>query len=189
MVGKKNVVLGFLFLAFSAGLGPYMVTKMLPTARQAQDTRVAATGKLAEVVQNNYDDTETLAKVAPEKHARLNSEAILGMNQQVNAAAPIDSVKGGPHAHGNLEALLNIVAGLALCFVTCRRYWMKQAISWLFLGGMFLHSGMLYLAVVFNQAWAGKVLGTGVGPIMLLAALVLMGFASYVGFRGEIVRE
>lgn len=189
MVGKKNVVLGFLFLALSASLGPYMVTQMLPTAGKAQDTRVAATGKLAEVAQSNYDDPETLAKVAPDKLSRLNSEAILGMNQQVNASAPIDAVKGGPHAHGNLEALLNIVAGLALCFVTCRRYWVKQAISWLFLGGMFLHSGMLYLVVVFNQAWAGKVLGTGIGPIMLLAALVLMGIAAYIGFRGEIVRE
>lgn len=189
MVGKKNVVLGFLFLALSSALGPYMVTQLYPTASLAQEARVAATGKLAEVAQNNYDDPETLARIAPEKHAQLNTEATLGMNKQVNARAPIDGVKGGPHAHGNLEALLNIVVGITLCFVTCRRYWVKQAISWLFLLGMFLHAGMLYLVVVFSQGWAGTVLGTGVGPIMLLAGLVMMAFAAFAGFRGEIVRE
>lgn len=189
MIGKKNVVFGFLFLALTAALGPYMVAKVLPTADQAQEGRVSATGKLAEVVQSNYDDPETLAAIAPEKLAKLNSEAILGINRQINAEAPADAIKGGPHAHGNLESLLNIVVGVVLCFVTCKRAWMKQAISWLFILGTLLHSGMLYLVVVFNQAWAGQVLGTGAGPIMILAGLVLAGVAAAVGFRGEIVRD
>lgn len=189
MTGRKNIVFGFIFLAISAALGPYMVTKMLPTARDAQGARVEATGKLAEVVQSNYDDLETLEAVAPDKLAKLNSEAILGINKQINATAPVDSVKGGPHAHGNLEALLNIVVGVVLCFVTCKKAWMKEVISWLFIAGTLLHSGMLYLAVVLNQAWAGQVLGTGIGPIMILLGLVLAGMAAAVGFRGEIVRD
>lgn len=189
MIGKKNIVFGFLFLAVSAALGPYMVTTMLPTARQAQETRVTATGQLAEVAQSNYDDPETLAAIAPDKLARLNSEAILGINKQINATAPVEAVKSGPHAHGNLEALLNIAVGLALCFVACRRAWMKQVISWLFIAGTLLHSGMLYLLVVFNQAWAGQVLGTGAGAIMILVGLVLAGVAAAIGFRGEIVRD
>lgn len=189
MVGKKNIVFGFLFLAVSAALGPYMVTTLLPTARQAQDARVTATGKLAEVAQANFDDPETLAAITPDKLSRLNSEAILGVNKQINATAPIDAVKGGPHAHGNLESLLNIVVGVVLCFVTCKRAWMKQVISWLFIAGTLLHSGALYLVVVFNQAWAGQVLGTGVGPIMIIVGLVLAGLAAAVGFRGEIVRD
>jgi len=189
MIGKKNIVFGFLFLAVSAALGPYMVTKVLPTVGQAQEGRVAATGKLAEVAQSNYDDPETLAAIAPDKLARLNSEAILGINREINARAPVDAIKGGPHAHGNLEALLNIAVGVVLCFVTCKRAWMKQVISWLFILGALLHGGMLYLLIVFNQAWAGQVLGTGAGPVMILLGLVLAGVAAAVGFRGEIVRD
>lgn len=189
MAGKKNIVFGFLFLAVSAALGPYMVNTMLPTARQGAEARVTTTGKLAEVVQGNYDDPETLAPVAADKLSRLNSEAILGINKQINAEAPVDSVKGGPHAHGNLEALLNIVVGLALCFISCKRAWMKQVISWLFIAGTLLHSGMLYLRGVFQIDWAGQVLGTGIGPIMILLGLVLAGVAAAVGFRGEIVRD
>jgi hypothetical protein len=189
MTGKKNIVFGFIFLAVSAALGPYMVVKLLPMAEDAEGARVATTGKLAEVVQANFDDPETLAAIAPDKLAKLNSEAILGINKQINAEVPADSVKAGPHAHGNLEALLNIVVGLVLCFVTCKKAWMKEVISWLFIGGTLLHSGMLYLVVVFNQAWAGQVLGTGVGPVMILLGLVLAGVAAAVGFKGEIVRD
>lgn len=189
MIGKKNVVFGFLFLALSAGLGPYMVTQLLPTAGEAQNARITATGKLAEVVQGNYDDPETLTKIAPDKLAQLNAEAALGINKDINAHAPIDSVKGGPHAHGNLEALLNIVVGVVLCFVACKRAWMKQAVSWLFIAGTLLHSGMLYLAVVFEQAWAGQILNTAIGPIMILLGLVLAGIIAAMGFKGEIVKD
>jgi uncharacterized membrane protein YgdD (TMEM256/DUF423 family) len=189
MVGKKNIVFGFFFLAASAALGPYMVIKLLPTADKAQAARVTATGNLATVVQGNFDDPETLAPITPDKLAKLNSEAILGINQDINAAAPIDAIKGGPHAHGNLESLLNIAVGVVLCFVACRQKWMKQLVSWLFILGTLLHSGMLYLVVVFGQAWAGQVLGTGVGPMMILAGLILAGAAVAAGFRGEIVQD
>lgn len=189
MAGKKNIVFGFLFLVLTASLGPYMVTNLLPTAGQAEKARSEATAKLAEVVQSNYDDPETLAKIAPEKLAQLNSAAILGINQQMNASAPIDAMKGGPHAHGNLEALLNIAVGVVLCFVSCKRAWMKQVISWAFILGTVLHSGMLLVGGVFDQAWAWTVLGTGVGPILLLAGLLTAGMATAVGFRGEIVRD
>jgi hypothetical protein len=189
MIGKKNIVFGFLFLALTAALGPYMVVKLAPTEDQAEDARVEATGKLAAVVQGNYDDPETLEAITTDKLSKLNSEAILGINKQINAEAPLDAVKSGPHTHGNLESLLNIVVGVVLCFVTCKKAWMKQIISWLFIAGALLHSGMLYLVVVFNQGWAGQVLGTGVGPIMILLGLVLAGVAAAVGFRGEIVRD
>jgi len=189
MVGKKNIVFGFLFLVLTAALGPYMVKTVLPTAAEAQNARVTATGKLAEVVQSNYDDPETLTKIEPDKLAQLNSAAILGINQQINARTPVDSIKGGPHAHGNLEALLNIVVGVVLCFVSCKRAWMKQVISWIFILGTVLHGGMLILGAVLDQAWAWQVIGTGVGPILILLGLLLAGIATAVGFRGEIVRD
>jgi hypothetical protein len=127
--------------------------------------------------------------LAPDKLAKLDSEAILGINRQINAQAPVDAVKGGPHAHGNLESLLNIVVGVVLCFVALKRAWMKQVISWLFIVGTVLHSGMLYLLIVFNQVWAGQVLGTGAGPVMIILGLLLAGVAAAIGFRGEIVRD
>lgn len=189
MTGKKNIVFGFIFLALSAGLGPYMVKTMLPTVGQAEEGRVSATGKLAEVAQSNFDDPETLAPVTADKLSKLNSEAILGINKQINAETPVNSVKGGPHAHGNLEALLNILVGVVLCFVSCKPAWLKEVISWLFILGAVLHAGMLYLLMVFQQPWAGKILGTGAGPVMILLGLLLAGYAAATGFKGEIVRD
>jgi hypothetical protein len=48
---------------------------------------------------------------------------------------------------------------------------LKRIISGLFLPGPLLHSGMLYLTIVFKLPWAGQVLATGIGPVMLLAAI------------------
>lgn len=188
-MSRLNIAFGFIFLALSAALGPYMLVKLHPTATQAQEARVAATGKLAEVAGANYDDPETLAPITADKLGRLATDAVLAINREINARAPIDAVRSGPHVHGNLEALLNIVVGVVMLFVSCKRAWMKQAIGWLFILGTLLHSGMLYLAIVFNQAWAGQVLGTGIGPVLILLGLVLAGIAVAVGFRGEIVRD
>jgi len=45
---------------------------------------------------------------------------------------------------------------------------------------------MLYLRIVFELPWAGQVLATGIGPVvMLLAALLLTGIAAAIGFRGQ----
>ena len=52
-----------------------------------------------------------------------------------------------------------------------------------------MHSGMLYLAVVFEQAWAATLLETGIGPIAILLGLLLMGVAVAMGFRGEPVKD
>lgn len=188
-MSRINIAFGFIFLALSAALGPYMVTKLHPTANQAQEGRVTATGKLAEVAGANYDDPETLGPITADKLGRLATEAVLAINREINARAPIDAVRAGPHAHGNLEALLNIVVGVVMLFVSCRRALMKQVIGWLFILGTLLHSGMLYLVVVFNQAWAGQILGTGIGPVMILLGLLLAGIATAIGFKGEIVRD
>lgn len=188
-MSRLNIAFGFFFLALSAALGPYMLLKLHPTANEAQEGRVTATGKLAEVAGGNYDDPETLAPITADKLGRLATDAVLAINREINARAPIDAVRSGPHVHGNLEALLNIAVGVVLMFVSCRRAWMKQVIGWLFILGTILHSGMLYLVTVFNQAWAGQILATGLGPIMILLGLVLAGVAVAMGFRGEIVRE
>ena len=83
---------------------------------------------------------------------------------------------------------MNIAAGLVLCFIAVAS-WLKQLISWLFILGTLLHSGMLYLGRVFNVAWAESLLGTGIGPIMILAGLLIMGITAFIGFRAEIIKD
>jgi hypothetical protein len=48
---------------------------------------------------------------------------------------------------------------------------------------------MLYLERVFDQAWAATILGTGIGPLMILAGLLLTGIVAIKGFNGEVVRD
>jgi len=84
------------------------------------------------------------------------------------------------HSHGNLEALLNIVAGFILLALVIP--WpFKALLSLLFLLGALFHSGMLYLGMVFGLFWAFKLLL--IGEISLLAGLVLMGVAAVIGIK------
>jgi hypothetical protein len=48
---------------------------------------------------------------------------------------------------------------------------------------------MLYLGRVFDMAWADSLLGFGIGPGMILAALLLTGIAAAMGLRGEIIKD
>ena len=84
------------------------------------------------------------------------------------------------HSHGNLEALLNIVAGFILLSLVIPGPF-KALLSLLFILGAVFHSGMLYLGMVFGQSWAFKLLL--VGEISLLAGLVLMGVAAVIGIK------
>jgi putative flippase GtrA len=65
----------------------------------------------------------------------------------------------------------------------------KQIISRLFILGTLLHSGVLYLVVMFDQYWAVAILQSGVGPFMILAGLAAIGVAAIIGFRSEPVKE
>ena len=185
MIGKKNVVFGFLYLVLTAALGIVMVN-MYEDFGTAMQEKQASVGRLQQLKQNNFE--EELEPLNARQIATANTDGILSLNKLRNTELAIDSIKGGAHAHGNLEALLNIAAGLVLCFIAAAR-WLKQLISWLFILGTLLHSGMLYLGRVFNMAWADSLLGYGVGPGMILAALLLTGMAAAIGFRGEIIKD
>jgi len=185
MVGKKNVVFGFLYLVTTAALGILMVN-MYADFGQARQEKQTSVGRLQQLKENNFE--EELEPLNTRQIAMANTAGILALNKLGNSEMPIDSIKGGPHAHGNLEALLNIAAGLVLCFIAVAS-WLKQVISWLFILGTLLHSGMLYLGRVFNVAWAESLLGTGIGPIMILAGLLIMGITAFIGFRGEIIKD
>lgn len=186
MVGKKNVVFGFLFLVLTAALGPYMILQS-ESVGEAQAKRNAAMSELRLRVDGGFLDEQTLETMSADQIARENARTILALNTGLNARAPIEAIKSGPHAHGNLESLLNIVVGVALVFLAVP-LWLKQAISWIFIAGTLLHSGALYLAV-FGFGWAGTVLESGVGPGLILLGLLLAGVAALIGFRVEPVHD
>lgn len=185
MIGRKNIVFGFLYLVLTAALGPYMIVTHFDTYGAAQGERQEALSRLAQVKSMGFE--EALEPLSAEAIARINADAILAMNKADNARAPIDGIKSGPHAHGNLEALLNIAAGLVLCFIALRPLF-KQVISWMFIAGALLHSGVLYLNA-FGVGWTGAFMQTGIGPLAVLLSLLLIGIAAAVGFRGAVVRD
>lgn len=183
MIGKKNIVFGFLYLVLTASLGPYMVVKMLPDVGVAQSEKQAKVGRLQDLKINQFE--ENLEKLTTMQIAQANTDGLLAINKLLNSRMPLDSVKSGPHVHGNLEALLNIAAGVVLCFIAVSA-WFKQIISWVFILGAVLHSGMLYM-LNLDQAWALMLLP--LGPWLVLLGLLLVGIAALVGFKGELVKD
>ncbi|MBI3777015.1 MAG: hypothetical protein HY273_15960 [Gammaproteobacteria bacterium] len=186
MIGKKNVVFGFLMLVVTAALGPYMVVKYVPGVDEARTVKQEKVGRLQQLQENNFE--EDLQALPTDAVAKANTAGILALNLLYNAQAPIDAIKSGPHAHGNLEALLNIAAGIALCFIAVAPLF-KQIISWLFILGALLHSGVLYLVVALDQYWVLPVMKLGIGPVLVLAALLSIGVAAFIGFKGEPVKD
>lgn len=181
MIGKKNIVFGFIYLVFTAALGPVMVD-MYENFGAAMGEKQQTVGRLQALQENEFE--EDLEPLTAEQIAKANTAGILGLNKLINSELPIDSIKGGPHAHGNLEALLNIVAGVVICFLMVP-VWLQQLVSWLFIVGTIMHSGMLYLSTVFNFGWAETLLQTGIGPICVLLGLLAAGVAAFIGFDTE----
>jgi len=189
MIGKKNIVFGFFYLVLTASLGPYMITSFFPAQAEAEATKQAAMGKLQQLSGNGFLD-ENLDSMSADKIAKNNASVILSLSSRINADLPIASVRNA-HAHGNLEALLNIAVGFLLCFVAIAPKF-KQVISWTFIAGAITHSGLLFFAGGLQQQWAIGLLASPVatiGPLLVLAGLFLAGFAAATGFRGEIVRD
>ena len=185
MIGKKNIVFGFIYLAFTAALGGVMIEMYQDYGNAAQEKQ-ASVGRLQALKGSGFE--EELEPLTAKQIAQANTDGILALNKLTNNEIAIDSIKGGPPAHGNLEALLNIAVGVVLCFLAVSVK-MKQLISWLFILGTLLHSGMLYLERVFEMAWAGTILSTGIGPYMILAGLLLTGIVVIKHLRSEVVRD
>ncbi|HSH29929.1 MAG TPA: hypothetical protein VK971_08495 [Thiohalobacter sp.] len=186
MIGKKNIVFGFLYLVLTAALGPYMVLEVIPDVGEAGATKQQSMSELQLMASSGFE--KDLEPMDADAIARSNTQALLDLNRMLQSEAHLDQIKGGPHTHGNLESVLNILAGLTLLFLTVPVWW-KQAISWAFILGALLHSGMVYLGVVFGQGWALQVLDTGIGPLLVLLGLLLAGIAAAVGFSREPVRD
>ena len=186
MIGKKNIVFGFLYLVFTAALGPYMVN-MYEGYMAANADKQQALARLQQLKAADYaEDPETLEEVTAMDLAKADAEAILALNRLGNEEFAIDFIKGGPHAHGNLESVLNILAGLALTFMAAPRL-AKQLVSWLFILGALLHSGGLYLQRVFMLPVPDAV--TGLGAVLVLLALLLLGLTAWKHLGPEVVRD
>lgn len=186
MIGKKNVVFGFLMLVVTAALGPYMAKVYVPSVNEARIVKQEKVGRLQQLQESNFE--EDLQALPTDAVAKANTAGILALNLLYNAQAPIDAIKSGPHAHGNLEALLNIAAGIALCFIAVAPLF-KQIISWLFIFGALLHSGVLFLVVALDQSWLVPLMNLGIGPVLVLTALLTIGVAALIGFKGEPVKD
>ncbi len=185
MIGKKNIVFGFIFFAFTASLGALMVNMYEEYGIAAGEKQVSM-GRLAQLKTDGFE--EELEPLNAKQIAMANTDGILSMSKLSNVEFGIDYIKGGPHAHGNLESLLNIVAGFILCFISIAA-WQKQLLSWGFIIGALLHSGMLFLERVFAMSWAGQIVATGIGPVLILASLFFMGIAVATGFKTEMVKD
>jgi hypothetical protein len=181
VAGKKNIVFGFLFLVITASLGPYMILNVMPDVEEAalEKQKVLSTLQLA--INSDFENDETLEVMTVEEIAKGNSVAIMSINSNLNARLTLNTIKGGPHAHGNLEAMLNILVGIILGLLSLAPIY-KQIISWTFLIGTTMHAGMAFLSV-FGFAWAGTLLNTGIGPVLILFGLLSMSLAVFVGYK------
>jgi len=179
--GKKNIVFGFLFLVITASLGPYMVVTLMPDVEDAALKKQKEISILQLVVNSDFENTETLETMTAEEIAKGNSVAIMSLNTNLNARLTVNTIKAGPHAHGNLEAMLNILVGVILGLLTLPSVY-KQILSWTFIVGTIMHAGMAFLGV-FGFSWAGKLLGTGIGPVLILLGLLFMAVATFVGYK------
>jgi hypothetical protein len=189
MIGKKNIVFGLFYLVLTAALGPYMIVKLFPEVAGAEDAKQQKLGALQQAQAGNYEID--LNKMSAEQIAVASADAVLALSARLNAEEPIDAIKDGPHAHGNLEALLNIVIGILLAYLAVPMAF-KQAISWIFIAGTLLHSGLLYLVNGLQFAWAAKVLASPVatlGPFLILLGLLLAGIAAVMGYQGAPVKD
>lgn len=188
MVGKKNIVFGFLLLTITAGLGPLMVN-MYEDWGAANGEKQQVVGKLQALKASDFaEDPETLEDLTAKQLAITNANSIITMNKVGAIEFAIDYIKGGPHAHGNLEALLNIVVGVVLCFIAVPVLW-KQIVSWMFIIGALMHAGLMALERVLEMGWAATLLQTGIGPILILLGLLSMGILAAIGFKGELVKD
>ena len=181
MVGKYNVVFGFLFLVLTAALGPLMVFKYQDWSA-AYGEKQQTVGRVQQLKADNFE--ENLEALTPEQIGKANTDGLLSINKFINIETDIGLIRGGPHSHGNLESLLNIVVGIALMFIGGKRKF-KQAVSWIFIFGTLLHSGMLYLERVFQVEWAGVILRTGIGPGLILFGLLAMGVLAALYWQGS----
>ncbi|MDH4227493.1 MAG: hypothetical protein OEV59_07040 [Deltaproteobacteria bacterium] len=163
--GKINIVFGFFYFACTAVLGPLVLVK--------------GKGANAGLLKSASDAVETYAQTGGDRAATSAFESIVVYLQGVNKLGFVGSAA---HAHGNLEALLNIVAGLVVMKLDIDAKF-KTVLCILFLIGALFHSGVLYLASVFGMYWASNF--SMIGGFSIVIGLLLTGVAAIAGIKAE----
>lgn len=189
MPGKKNIVFGFIYLALTAAVGAVIILGHFDERRTAENSKTEKLGVLQQIVVDGYE--VNLEEITSLDLAKTNSQAILAISNRINAQKPISRLRSGAHAHGTADALLNIAVGFLLMFLTAP-VWLKQIISWMFITGAVLHSGMLFLVSVLGQTWASVLLNGPPGAIgrgLTLTGLVLAGIAAAKWFSATLVSD
>jgi|GEM_PF-475920 len=197
MIGKKNIVFGLVFFIFTASLGIMMVNNINGDVKNQNDLRKTHVGELKTLKIDNYE--KDLDKLSAADIAKASVDGVIALNNYIiTRQEKVNDIKAQPHAHGNLESLLNIVIGILLGFLAVSRLF-KQLISWAFILGTLLHSGMMFLSTVMLHVFemtpdsvvlsaVMSLLETGAGPVLILLGLLLTAVASIMGFRSEIVQ-
>ncbi len=189
MIGKKNIVFGFIYLVLTAALGPVMIVKHFDDRQAAEAVKQEKMSELQQIVSDNYE--VDLVSLSALDLAKRNTEAILALSQRDHAQRPINSIRSGPHAHGSLDALLNIAVGFLIMFLAVP-VWFKQLISWMFIASALLYSGALYLGIGLGQTWA-LVLVNGLPFVfsagLVFVSLLLAGIAAAIGLRSTPVKD
>jgi len=168
MSGKINMIFGFFYLTVTAVLGPAYLVPQLYTGRAAMEQA----GKAVAEVRTSIDAGQSGASLADKDSAAIIKVFEAMKKQNVNGKAA--------HSHGNLEALLNIVAGFVLLTLAIPGAF-RALLTILFLMGAVFHSGMLYLGMIFGVGWAFKLVL--LGELSLLSGLALMGVAVIIGVK------
>lgn len=168
MSGKINMVFGFFYLTLTAVLGPaYLVPQLYANRAVLEEA-----GKAVSELQSSVEAGPSGADLAGKDSATIAKVYEALKRQHVNGKSA--------HSHGNLEALLNIVAGFVLLTLSIPGSF-RALLTILFLAGAVFHSGMLYLGMVFGVGWAFKLLL--LGEVSLLSGLALMGVAVIIGLK------
>ncbi len=174
MEGKKNIALGFLYFVVTAVTGLIMTSGgMLGEVGQAKQTAVEKVGVLEDRLETGGPGLAAAA-----------GETVTAVEGWLAAKDRVGEMAGAPHTHGNMEALANIVVGLFLGMLAAPAA-LKQLISWLFILAAVLHSGMLYLGVVLGMGWPWMIVNLNLGPIALLAGLLMAGMAAIMSYRPQ----
>lgn len=97
------MVFGFFYLVLTASLGPFMILKHYDDVGASEAAKQQKVGALQQARDSGYE--VDLEKMNAEQIAKAATDALLALSARLNSRAPIEEIKGGPHSHGNLEAV------------------------------------------------------------------------------------
>jgi len=172
---KRNIVAGLLLLSLTILIGPYMMRGL-----QQEEEQIAARTELQEAFSGLKATQEALGQPTP--GATLSGESVAAFAAASRRAARAHANFGFAqnrgdnltmtHAHGVLQGMLNILAGLFLAHLAVGR-WVRVGISWGLIAGSWLMVGSLLIGNLWWQPALKGIIWGGTVLIMALYGLTL----------------